>query len=226
MSDDEARPDDRPSLLRRAWRVLVNEFAPFPQPRPAPSDKVLAEGHLALGVIDAAIEDGPSGEQGSDLLIIKADVPGHGTLRRRVWCPLEQPGAGRQLIGQGITFRHTTDDPDFVNDVLVVRWPGWVEEELKPYVPGSLCERVWMSLATLSGVLAVLGGLAAWVLLLGIVTGGEMFADLPSWFRPDIALATCAAASVAGFFTIGFFDSRAENARARRPGHRGRRGTD
>lgn len=223
MSDDEAQPDARPSLLRRIVRVLVDEFAPVPQPRPAPRDKLLAEGHLAVGMIDAAIEDGPSGEQGSDLLVIKAEVPGAGTLHRQVWCPLEQPGAGRQLIGQSITFRRTTDDPDFVKDVLVVRWPGWVEEELKPYVPGSLRERLWMCLTSLSETIAIFGGLVLWVLFLGVVfTGGTLFTEAPSWFRPAIAMAISAAALAVGLGTAPFFAARAEAARTR-PGRTSRR---
>ncbi|AXK37614.1 hypothetical protein DVA86_24575 [Streptomyces armeniacus] len=191
---------------------MVREFTPPPKPRPAPSEEQLAEGQLAVGVIDDAIEDGPGCDvQGPDMLIISADAPGHGILHRRVPCPLSMPGSGRNLVGQTITFRHTTLDPHFVNDVLVVRWPDEVKRALEPFRPtgpGALRARAWRFLAGCSGVIAVGGILLTMVMLIGVIfTGGELFADLPAWFHPGIALMASVGAAVLGLFAFSICES-------------------
>ncbi|GAB3616397.1 hypothetical protein GCM10027416_09540 [Okibacterium endophyticum] len=193
--------------------AIAREFTPPPMPRPRPSAEQLAEGHLTVGTINDAIEDGPGGDvQGPDTLIISADVPGHGVLHRRVPCPLSMPGSGRRLVGRRVPFRHTTHDPDFVDDALVVQWPPEVSRALEPFRPegpGALRARAWRLLANCSAVVAVGGILLAVVLLIGVVlTGGELFADLPAWFHPGVALASSVGAVPLGFLLFAVCESR------------------
>lgn len=118
-----------------------------------PEEGRFAEGHLAVGVIEDSIEESPGEVQGRDTLIISADVPGHGVLRRRVTCPLSTPGNGRGLVGQAVVFRHIAHDPDDVDDVLVVRWPDKVRRALEPFRPegpGAGRARAWNLLAQCS----------------------------------------------------------------------------
>ncbi|KRF20699.1 hypothetical protein ASG90_18800 [Nocardioides sp. Soil797] len=148
------------------------------------------------------VEDSPGEVQGPDALIIRADVPGHERIQRTVICPLSMPGSGRRLMGQAVGFRHTSLDPDFADDVLVVRWPAEVRKALQPprlEGPGAVRARVWGLLSRCCAVVAVSGILLSVVMLIGVVfTGGELFADLPSWFRPGRVLAASLGAAVLG----------------------------
>ncbi|SDS92157.1 hypothetical protein [Jiangella sp. DSM 45060] len=202
----------RPALSRRIWDAIVRKFPPPPMPRPRPSEEQLAEGHLTVGVIDYAIEDAPGGDvQGPDTLLISAEVPGHGVLHRRVQCPLSMPGSGRGLAGQTIGLRHTTFDPDFVDDVLVVRWPPGVDRALEPFRfegPGALRARVWSFLAGCSFVVMWIGIALTPILLCGMIFGGDMFTDLPTWFHPGIALAASVAAVPLGFVMVAVCNGR------------------
>lgn len=166
--------------------------------RPASKRSRSTEGHLAVGVIDDVIEDAPGEVQGPDTLIISAQVPGHGILHRRVTCPLSMPGSARGLVGQTIGFRHLRLDSDDLDDIAVIRWPGKVREALEPFRPGdpgARRARAWRTLGSCCAVAAVGGILLTVVMLIGVVfTAGELFADLPAWFRPGVALA----ASVCG----------------------------
>jgi hypothetical protein len=200
------------TLLRRLWRAVLLEFTPPPMPRPAPSGEQLAEGHRAVGTIDEAIEDGPGGDvQGPDSLIISAEVPGHGTLHRRVQCPLSMPGSGRDLVGRSVPFRHTTFDPDFFNDILVTRWPPEVNRALQPVRfegPGALRARAWSFLAG-CGFVAMWAGIALTpILLCGMIFGGDMFTDLPAWFHPGVALAAAIVAVPLGFIIAAACNER------------------
>ncbi|MFH9395919.1 hypothetical protein [Streptomyces sp. NPDC017556] len=174
-----------------------------------PEEDRFAEGHLAVGVI----EEGPSEVQGPDTLVISADTPQHGVLRRRVICPLSISGSGRRLVGQSVGFRHVTHDPDDLDDVLVVRWPEEVRKALEPLRlegPGAGRARAWRLLAQCSAVVSALGILLTAVMLIGVVfTAGELFADLPAWFRPGTALAASAGAAMLGPFAFAFCDARA-----------------
>lgn len=148
MNPTDPSKHEQPAMLRRVQKAIVSEFTPPPIPRPTPNEEQLTEGHLAVGMIDDAIEDGPSEAQGADTLVITAEAPGHGTLHRTTSCPLEMPRSGHRLVGQTITFRHTTFDPDYVKDILVVRWPLEVRNALRPVRdegPGGVRARVWAS---------------------------------------------------------------------------------
>ncbi|WP_097870873.1 hypothetical protein [Streptomyces sp. rh34] len=177
-----------------------------------PGEERFTEGYPAVGVIEDSIEDGPSEVQGPDTLVISADMPGHGVLRRRVTCPLSIPGSGRQLVGRAVGFRHITHDPDDVDDVLVVRWPDAVGKALEPFRPtgpGAGRARAWRLLAQCSAVVTAGGVLLTAVMLIGVVfTGGELFADLPAWFRPGVVLTASAAATLLGPFAFAFCDAR------------------
>lgn len=187
--------------------------------RPRSTDSRFTEGHLAVGVIDDVIEDGPSDVQGPDLLIISAEVPGHGILHRRVTCPLSMPGSGRSLVGQTIGFRHIRLDSDDVDDVLVVRWPGEVRRALEPFRPegpGALRARAWRFLAGCSAVVTVGGILLTVVMLIGVIfTAGELFADFPAWFRPGVVLTASVSAVVLGAFAFTVCESRTQAALSR-----------
>ncbi|MFY0510544.1 hypothetical protein ACOMD4_09115 [Streptomyces anulatus] len=184
-----------------------------------PREERFAEGHFAVGVIERSTEEGPSEVQGPDTLIISAHVRGHGVFRRRVTCPLSMPGRGRGLVGQPVGFRHITDDPDDVEDVLVVRWPDEVRTALEPFRPvgpGAGRARAWRFLARCSAVVTVGGILLTAVMLIGVVfTAGELFADLPAWFRPGTVLAASAGAAVLGPLAFAFCDSRTTAALSR-----------
>lgn len=184
-----------------------------------PREERCAEGHFAVGVIEYSIEEAPGEMQAPDTLIISADVRGHGVFRRRVTCPLSMPGRGRGLVGQPVGFRHVTDDPDDVEDVLVVRWPDEVRTALEPFRPvgpGAGRARAWRFLAQCGAVVTVVGILLTAVMLIGVVfTAGELFADLPAWFRPGVALAASAGAVVLGPLTFALCDSRTSAALSR-----------
>ncbi|MDV3130349.1 hypothetical protein M1247_35970 [Mycobacterium sp. 21AC1] len=207
------------AAARRLWEAIVREFTPPAMPRSRPSERQLAEGHLAVGVIDDAIEDGPGGDvQGPDSLIISADIPEHGILHRTVACPLSMPGSGRNLIGQSVPFRHTTFDPDFVNDILVARWPREVNRALEPVRfegPGALRARVWSFLAGCSFVVMWAGIVLTPLLLCGVIFGGDMFTDLPAWFHPGVALATSIGAVPLGFILVAVCNERMNAALSR-----------
>ncbi|MEV0784115.1 hypothetical protein AB0I52_14285 [Streptomyces sp. NPDC050423] len=177
-----------------------------------PREERFTEGHFAVGMIEDSIEEGPGEVQGPDTLIISADVQGRGVFRRRVTCPLSMPGSGRGLVGQPVGFRHITEDPDDVDDVLVVRWPNKVRKALEPFRPegpGAGRARAWRRLAQCSAVVTAGGILLTAVMLIGVVfTAGELFADLPAWFRPGAVLAASAGAAVLGPFAFAFCDSR------------------
>lgn len=177
-----------------------------------------AEGHFAVGVIEYSIEE-PAGEtQGADTLVIRAGVRGHRAFRRSVTCPLSMPGRGRDLVGQPVGFRHVTDDPDDVEDVCVVRWPDEVRKALEPFRPvgpGARRARAWRFLAQCGAVVTVGGILLTSVMLIGVVFASEVFADLPAWFRPGVALAASAGAAVLGPLAFALCDSRMSAALAR-----------
>ncbi|MFI6347056.1 hypothetical protein [Streptomyces sp. NPDC050560] len=177
--------------------------------RPArPKEEPATEGRLAIGMIEDWIEDGPTEVQGPDTLIISADVPGHGALRLRVTSPLSIPGSGRDLVGQAVVLRHTAG-PDGVH---VIRWPDKVRrtpEPLRPEGPSAGRVRAWEFLAECGAVVSVGGILLTVVTLIGVVfTGGELFADLPAWFRPGVVLAASTGAAVLGPFAFAFCNSR------------------
>lgn len=228
MSHTGPGTHERPTPIRRLWDAIVLEFTPPPTPFPRKSEEQLAEGHLAVGTIDDAIEESPGSDVvGPATLIIIADVPGHGILRRRAPCPLPMPCSGHRLVGQSVPFRHTTFDPDFVNEALVVEWPPEVSQALEPFRPegpGALRARVWRLLANCSAVVAVGGILLTVALFIGMVfTGGELFADLPAWFRPGVVLTASVGAVVLELFAITGCDSRVWSAlsRPRSPEGRG-----
>ncbi|MFF1919149.1 hypothetical protein ACFVW8_01035 [Streptomyces sp. NPDC058221] len=166
-----------------------------------------------MGVIDDAIEDGPSEVQGPDTLVISARVPGHGALHRRVACPLPMPGSGRGLVGRAIGIRCIGLDSDDVDDVVVVRWPDEVKRAQRPFRPegpGALRARAWKLLADCGAAVTVGGILLTAVILIGVLfTAGELFAELPAWFRPGVALAATAGAAVLGVFAFAVGQSRA-----------------
>lgn len=212
MSERAAEQGERPTLRRRIWTGLVSEFTPPVRPRPAPSDKEFADGHLAIGMIIDRIEDGPGGDvQGPDMLVVSNDVSGHGVLHRQVPCPLSVPGSGRDLIGQPVRFRHTTFDPHFIDDISVVRWPPQVNRALAPVRfegPGAFRARVWNILAGCCFVVMWAGMVLTPILLCGIVLGGDMFTDLPAGFRPGIALAGSVGAVPLGLIAYIFCNKR------------------
>uniref|UniRef100_A0AAU3GPZ0 Uncharacterized protein n=1 Tax=Streptomyces sp. NBC_01401 TaxID=2903854 RepID=A0AAU3GPZ0_9ACTN len=180
-----------------------------------PREERFADGHFAAGVIEYSIEEAPGEVQGPDTLVISADVRGQ-VFRRRVTCPLPTPGRGRGLVGQPVGFRHTTEDPDDMEDVFVVRWPDQVRKALEPFRPvgpGAGRARAWRFLARCSAVVTVGGILLTAVMLIGVVfTAGRLFADLPAWFRPGAALAAGAGAAVLGPLAFAFCGSRASAA--------------
>lgn len=198
----------RGSFLRRVGKAVAAEFTPPPRPRAAPSARDLAEGHLVVGVIEVAIQEAPGQDvQGQDTLVISAQVPGTGTLHRTALCPLSMPGSGRDLVSQSIAFRHTTFDPDYEADILVVRWPSQVERALEPVRyegPGALRARIWSLLAGCSFMVMWAGIALTPILLCGIIVGslsGEfMLDDLLLGVHPGIALVASISAVPLGLF--------------------------
>lgn len=201
-------PTGKPSVYRRVWRVLVNEFTPPPKPRPTPSEQEFAAGHLAVGTINDAMAEPPGQDvQGPDRLVISAEIPGYGTIYRHKECPLEMPGSGRSLVGQTIGFRHTTFDPDYGNDILVVRWPREVRRALEPVRyegPVSLRTRIWGLLAGFSFVIMWAGIMLTPILLcnliFGALAGSNMLADTLPPVHPAIALAVSIVVIPVGLF--------------------------
>ena len=206
----------RQSLPRRFLTAIVNEFTPPPRHRPTPSDKEFAAGHLAVGTINDALEEPPGQDvQGPDRLVISAEIPGHRTLYRQKTCPLEMPGSGRSLVGQTIGFRHTTFDPDYGNDILVVRWPREVRRALEPIRyegPGSLRARLWGGLSGLSFAVMWAGIMLTPILLcnliVGSLAGSNMLADILPQVHPAIALGISIVVIPAGLFLYCFCATR------------------
>ena len=206
--------------LRRILAAVLREFTPpaHSRLRTQPTQAEFARGHLTAGMIEDAVEDAPGEAQGADTLVISAEVPGHEILRRQVMCPLPSPGSGRGLVGRTIGFRHTTLDPDFVDDVLVARWPKEVRRSLglsaeEPGVPGG----VWRFLGQCAAVITVGGVLLTVAMLIGLIaTGGEVFADLPAWFRPGIVLVVSVGAVMLGPLVFVLCESRARVRRTTR----------
>lgn len=193
------------AMLRRVGRILVNEFTPPPRPRPTPSDQEFAEGYLAEGRVESAIEDPPGGDvQGDDTLNITIDVAGGETLYRAVQSPLGGPGRGSRLVGYHVPVRYTTLDPDYANDVFVVRWPAEVEEALAPYRPtgpGALRARAWNLLADFGLLLVILGVPLSFAGLLDVILslfGQSIFSDLIPGYWPGLALLAGLSALVLG----------------------------
>lgn len=221
MTDPQA---EKPSLIRRIWTTIVNEFTPPPKPRTTPSEQEFAAGHNAVGIIYAALEQ-PHGQdvQGADDLIIGVDVPGHGVLYREVLCPLTTPGDGRDLIGQRIEFRHTTYEPDYRNDVLVTWWPPKVQDALKPIRyegPGAVRARIWNFFAGCSFIIMWVG-IALTPILLGEIVLGAIFGfspmlltDLLPTLHPGIALTASIAAIPLGLWPGVVCSSRRDAALA------------
>lgn len=205
MTDRHA---EKPSSLRRIWRVLVSEFTLPPKPRRTPSEKEFAEGHHAVGKITAAIEDGHGGDvQGADKLVIRTDIPGYGALYRNEWCPLSTPGSGRQLIGHTIEFRHTTYDPDYSNDILVTWWPLKARETFEPVRykgPGALRARIWSLLCGTSFVIGYAGVMLTPILLCDVVVGAFGGPRVLAEFLPEVHPAIALAVSV-GVIPVGMF---------------------
>ncbi|WP_217996783.1 hypothetical protein [Nocardioides jensenii] len=215
------------------WLGRAIRFRYSGKRRPGSTEARFAEGHVAVGLIDRAIEDSPGEVQGPDTLIIRAEAPGHGVIHRRVTCPLSMSGSGRSLVGHTIGFRHARLDPDDLDDVLVIRWPDEVRRALEPFRPegpGALRARAWRVLAGCSAVVTVGGILLTVVMLIGVIfTAGEMFADLPAWFRPGVVLSGSAGAVVLGAFAFAVCESRTQAALSHpetgrlSPGERARR---
>lgn len=213
MTDRQA---DTPTILRRLWKAIVGEFTALPRPRPTPSETEFAEGHLAVGMIDDALAQGPGQDvQGPDTLVISAHIPGHGTIYRSETCPLSMPGSGQDLVGHSLPFRHTTFDPDYSNDILVIRWPPKAQEALAQIGyerPGPGRARAWSFLAGCSFMIMWAGIALTPILLCGIIFGGDMFTDLPAWFHPLLALAVSVAAVPLGLVLVAVCSSRRDAA--------------
>ena len=186
-------------------------------PRPRPNTDDLAEGTLTIGVINDAIEDGPGGDvQGADTLVISADVPRHGTLHRTVICPLSMPGSGRDVLGQSISFRHTTFDTDFVNDILVVRWPPKIHDALQPSRSTerrTLRSHAWRILGALSFVVMWIGIVLTPIALCELIFRSGMYDDLAAGVHPGHALAVSICAIPGGLVAAGFCFHHAEGGR-------------
>lgn len=214
----------KPSVFRRVWRVLVNECTPPPKPRPTPSEQEFAAGHLAVGTINDAMAEPPGQDvQGPDRLVISAEIPGYGTIYRQKACPLEMPGSGRSLVGQTIGFRHTTFDPDYGNDILVVRWPREVRRALEPVRyegPVSPRTRIWGLLAGFSFVIMWAGIMLTPILLcnliFGSLAGSNMLADILPPVHPAIALAVSIGAIPLGLLLAAVCASRRDAVLERR----------
>jgi len=202
------------AMLRRIGSALVNEFTGQPAPRPTPSKKEFAEGSRAEGKIESAIEDTGGEIQGADYLNISIAVPGGDMLHRQVVSPLSSPGSGRRLVGYHVPVRHTTFDPDFANDVLVVRWPAEVEEALAPFRPtgpGAMRARAWNVLAGFGQLLVILGIPVSFAGLLDLIFslfGALMFSDVIPGYWPGLVLLTGLAALVLGGCCAILGDSR------------------
>ncbi|WP_353115165.1 hypothetical protein [Microbacterium sp.] len=216
----------KPSLLRRIRRALVDEFTPRPEPRPAPPRKELLEGREAVGIIRYAVSnDSPEGGPTDDDLVIHIDtsVDGqHLTLPRTVRSPLFGPSAGRRLTGEQVVVRHTTLDPTYDNDVLVVGWPAEVARELRPFRPegpGTLSYRIWSVLASLSFMIGW-GGIVFIVptacLLIGMLfIGHDLFDGFPGWMNPAVLFPASVVAIPLGFWLYAACAYRREQAQAR-----------
>lgn len=228
------RQGERVPLYRRVWKVIVNEFAPPPKPRPTPSEQEFAAGHHAVGIIYAALEQAVGQDvQGADDLVIRVEIPGQGLLYREVSCPLSSPGQGRDLVGLRIEFRHTTYDPDYRNDVLVTWWPLKVQDALKPISyegPGALRARIWGFLFGCSFIV-MYAGIAFTPILLADIGFGAILGSgptvLPSLLpgvHPGAALAASISAVPLGLWLAVACSSRQDAARAHATRKEGRFG--
>lgn len=84
-----------------------------------------ADGYTSAGMVDEVIEE-PSSEIGgisTSTIMITAEVSGQVTIRRRLYSP-EYPAGPGTRVGQTMIFRHTTLDPDDLQDVRFVRFVG------------------------------------------------------------------------------------------------------
>ena len=214
MSAEEAAGQEKSSLLRRMWKAL-DEFAPPPEPRPAPSKKEFAEGREAVGIIRyVTSNETPEGGLADDDLVIHIDTSDDGqhlTLPRTVESPLPGPFAGRKLIGTEVVVRHTTVDPDYDNDILVTRWPREVQEALKPTRyegPGARRARIWGVLSACFFVIGYAGVMLTPLLLcnliFGSLAGSNMLADIFPQVHPALAVVVSIGIIPAGVF-VGCF---------------------
>lgn len=89
-----------------------------------------AGGYRSAGMVDRVVEE-PSSEVGglsTHMLLITAELPGQGTIRRRLYSS-EYPAGPDARVGQTMIFRHVTLDPDDLQDVLFVRFTGTAQKE-------------------------------------------------------------------------------------------------
>lgn len=215
------------SVLRRIGKGIASEFTPPPKPRPAPLRKELLEGRETVGVIRYAVSnDSPEGGPTDDDLVIHIDVSvdgKHVTLPRTVRSPLLGPSAGRRLIGKEVVIRHTTLDPTYDSDVLVVQWPAELDGELapfRPHGPGTLGYRIWGVLASLcfmigwGGVMLVVPT-ACWLLIGMLLLGNHPFDGFPGWTNPAVLFPASIVAIPLGFWLYAACAYRRDRAQAR-----------
>lgn len=227
MTDRQAQ---KPSLLRRIWRVLVNEFAPPPKPRRTPSEKEFAAGHHAVGkIVGAEVENTEGGPVYPGTVVIHADIPGHGPIYRQESCPSSMPGSGSQLIGHTIEFRHTTYDPEYSNDILVTWWPPKARETyetIRYEGPGALRARIWSFFSGCCFVIGYAGVMLTPLLLcdlvFGSLAGQRILAELLPEVHPAVALAVSVSVIPAGLF-LGAFCATRRDAVLAAPARRGER---
>lgn len=84
-----------------------------------------AAGHRSAGMVDDVIEE-PASEVGgfsTFTLMITAEVPGQVNIRRRLYSH-HYPAGPDAREGQTVVFRHSTLDPDDLDDVLFERFAG------------------------------------------------------------------------------------------------------
>ncbi len=227
MSDHSAGSRSARSVLRRFGKAIVSEFTPPPKPRPAPLRKELLEGREAVGIIRYAVSnESPEGGPTDDDLVVHIDVNvdgEHVILPRTVRSPLLGPSAGRGLIGTEVVVRHTTLDPSYVNDVLVVRWPVAVDRELTPFRPtgpGALGYRIWSVFAGLSfligwGGIMLVVPTACWLLIGMLLLGYPPFDGFPGWTNPAVLFPASVVAIPLGFWSYAACAHRREQAQAR-----------
>ncbi len=231
MSGHSAGSRSARAVLRRIVKAVVSESRPPPKRRPAPLRKELLEGREAVGIVRNAVSnESPEGGPTDDDLHIHIDVSidgEHVTLPRTVRSPLLGPSAGRRLIGQEVVVRHTTFDPSYDNDVLVVRWPAAVDRELtsfRPTGPGALGYWIWSVLASLSfmigwgGIMLVVPS-ASWLIVM-LFTGQHPFDGFPAWLSPAVLFPASVVAIPLGFWLYAACAYRRDQAQARIEGVR------
>lgn len=89
-----------------------------------------AAGCRSVGMVDEVIEEPPSEVGGSSTftLMINAELPGQVKIRRRLYSQ-DYPSGPDARAGQILIFRHTTLDPDDLDDVLFVKFAGTGQKE-------------------------------------------------------------------------------------------------